>query len=238
MNQVKRSGVLGGGIARSRAVVTSVPWFTVCPDVTGSPRSQTHVDQRPKEALREFSRGLHWLALVAAGAAVGLNACGASTSTTASASALASALASTPTAIATPGPTPAPATCPTASKVEAALGFAVPKPVGVPYSGPAQLPAGAAGIACEYRGASFNVLIERISNIDPSYIAQFSARFPVAFSTVPAVGDQARSFSQPLGGGKVNEGVVATKGRTLVYIIATATPASLAQIDALTNQLL
>ena len=40
------------------------------------------------------------------------------------------------------------------------------------------------------------------------------------------------------GGGKFNEGVVATKGKTLVAITATATPASLAQVEALVSQLL
>lgn len=93
-------------------------------------------------------------------------------------------------------------------------------------------------MACEYPGKSLNVIIELITNIDPSYIAQFSNRFPVAYTSVSGVGDQARSFSVSLGGGKDNEGVVATKGRTLVDVTATATPASLAQIGALVNQLL
>jgi hypothetical protein len=104
--------------------------------------------------------------------------------------------------------------------------------------GGAQLPPGATGVACDYSGTGLNVIIELISNIDPSSIAQFSSKFPVAYASVSGVGDQARSFSQPLNGGKNNEGVVATKGRTLVAITATATPASLAQIEALVNQLL
>jgi hypothetical protein len=104
--------------------------------------------------------------------------------------------------------------------------------------GGAQLPAGATGIACDYSGTGLNVIIELISNIDPTSIAQFSSKFPVAYASVSGVGDQARSFSQPLNGGKDNEGVVATKGTTLVAITATATPASLAQIEALVNQLL
>jgi hypothetical protein len=59
----------------------------------------------------------------------------------------------------------------------------------------------------------------------------------VTYTSVSGVGDQARSFSQSLGGGKDNEGVVATKGSSLVDITATATPASLAQIEALVNLL-
>jgi hypothetical protein len=52
------------------------------------------------------------------------------------------------------------------------------------------------------------------------------------------LGDQARSFSQSFGAGKDNKGVVATKGSNLVDITATDTAASLAQIEALVNQLL
>jgi hypothetical protein len=52
------------------------------------------------------------------------------------------------------------------------------------------------------------------------------------------VGDEARSFSQALGGGKENEGVVAVKGSRSDAIVATDTPASLAQVEALINQLL
>jgi hypothetical protein len=93
-------------------------------------------------------------------------------------------------------------------------------------------------LACEYHAQTYNVIIEVITNIDPSYIAQFSTRFPVAFKNMSGVGDQARSFTAPIGGGKDNEGVVATKGSTLVALVATATTASLAQIGALVNQLL
>ena len=75
-------------------------------------------------------------------------------------------------------------------------------------------------------------------NISPSYISQFSTKYPVPFTSVSGLGDQARSFSQSLGGGKDNEGVVATKGSSLVAIIATATPASLSQIESLVSQLL
>jgi hypothetical protein len=151
-----------------------------------------------------------------------------------------SAAASSPIAspIAIPTVTAAPRSCPTGAAVGAALGITLPKPVGVAGNGSTQLPAGATGVACEYPGKSLNVIIELISNIDPSNIAQFSSRFPVAFQTVTGVGDQARSFVVSLGGGKDNEGLVATKGRNLVAITATATPASMAQLEALVNQLL
>jgi len=93
-------------------------------------------------------------------------------------------------------------------------------------------------MACEYSGTGLNVIIEVITNTDPTSIALFSSKFPVAYASVSGVGDQARSFSESLNGGKNNQGVVATKGSTLVAITATATPASLAQIEALVNQLL
>jgi hypothetical protein len=83
-----------------------------------------------------------------------------------------------------------------------------------------------------------NVIIELLANISPSYIDNFSSKYPVPYVSVSGVGDQARSFLQTLGGGRDNEGVVATKGKTLVAITATATPASLAQIEALIDQLL
>ncbi len=140
-------------------------------------------------------------------------------------------------ALTSPKPTPAPSTRPSAPKVGADLGITIPKPVGVPYSGAAQLPAGAKGIVCDYHGQTFNVIIERITDISPTFVSQFSSKFPVAFSSVSRVADQARTFSVPIGAGKVNEGVVATKGTTLVSIVATATPASLAQVEALVRQL-
>jgi hypothetical protein len=93
-------------------------------------------------------------------------------------------------------------------------------------------------VACDYHATTYNVLIELITNISPSYIDQFSSKFPVPYTSVSGVGDQARSFYQTLGVGKDNEGVVATKGSNLVSIVATATPASLAQVEALVNQLL
>ena len=134
--------------------------------------------------------------------------------------------------------TQAAASCPTAETVGAALGITVNKPIGVAGGGGTQLPSGAKGMTCEYSGTGLNVIIEIISNIDPSSITLFSGKFPVAAQSVSGVGDQARSFSQPLNGGKNNQGLVATKGSTLVSVIATDTPASLAQIEALVQQLL
>jgi hypothetical protein len=93
-------------------------------------------------------------------------------------------------------------------------------------------------MVCNYHATTFNVIINVLMNISPSYISNFSSQFPVAYKTVPGVGDQARSFSVTLYGGKDNEGVVATKGSTLVAIVATATPASLQQVEALVSQLL
>ncbi len=180
--------------------------------------------------------GSRWVLAITLGLIAALTACGGSTSTASSTP------SASPAPVATPGASPvvtaAAPTCPTAAKVGAALGIAAPKPVGVTGGGGTPLPAGATAEACDYHGATFNVIIESITNIDPSYIAQFSSRFPVAFVSVSGVGDQARSFSVALGGGKVNEGVVATKGKHLVDITATATPTSLAQVEALVNELL
>jgi hypothetical protein len=174
-----------------------------------------------------------WVAPTALVILTALTACG-STSVAATPSSSGSPLAS-PTTVAT---TAAPRSCPTAARVGSALGITLPQPVGVAGSGKTQLPAGATAVVCEYPGKSLNVIIELISNIDPSYIAQFSSKFPAAYASVSGVGDQARSFSVSIGGGKDNEGIVATKGRNLVAITATATLASLAQIEALINQLL
>jgi hypothetical protein len=127
--------------------------------------------------------------------------------------------------------------CPSAATVGAALGVTLPKPAGI-AGGTAGLPAGATAMTCEYAGKSYNVLITLITNVPPSDIALFSARYPVPYQNVSGVGDQARAFQQSLGAGKDNEGLVATKGSNLVSIGATATPASLAQLEALANQLL
>ena len=121
--------------------------------------------------------------------------------------------------------------------VGAALGITVPAPTSV-IGGTETLPAGASGLACNYHASTYNVIIEIITNIDPKYISKFSSKFPVAYKTVAGLGDQARSFITSIGGGRDNEGVVATKGRTLVSITATATPATLIQVEALVRQLL
>ncbi len=155
------------------------------------------------------------------------------------AAATSAATTSTTTApVSSQAATTAAGSCPTGATVGAALGISLPDPVSVAGGGGASLPAGATGVACEYKGTSLNVIIELIKNIDPSSISLFSSKYPVPYASVSGVGDQARSFSQALGGGKDNEGVVATKGSNLVAIIATDTPASLAQIEALVNQLL
>ena len=60
----------------------------------------------------------------------------------------------------------------------------------------------------------------------------------MAFKPVSGDGDEARSFVQALGGGRDNEGLVAVKGSTVVAIVATYTPATLSQLEALVNSLL
>ena len=128
--------------------------------------------------------------------------------------------------------------CPSAAVVGSALGVTLPKPTGVAGGGGVPLPAGSTAIVCEYAGKTYNVIIELFTGFPPADISLFSARFPVPYQNVSGVGDQARSFQQSLNGGKDNEGVVATKGMNLVSITATATPASLAQVEALVNSLL
>jgi hypothetical protein len=197
--------------------------------------------------------GSRWLAATMLVLAVTLTGCGGSsgpsatlaapvTFDTGAATPTPAAAGATPASPVTAAPLPtttqAAASCPTAATVGTALGVTVAEPVGVAGGGGTQLPAGAKGMACEYGGVGLNVIIELISNIDPSYISKFSAKFPVHYQSVSGVGDQARSFRQTLGAGKDNEGVVATKGSTLVAITATATPASLAQVEALVSQLL
>lgn len=178
---------------------------------------------------------------------VSLAACGGATASSAPTAVPTSAPTTAPTVAAiaaTPVPLPSALTtgsgdsCPTAVTVDAALGTTLPKPVSIVGGGGTTLPAGATGLSCEYAGTTYNVIIQLITNIDPSNISRFSARYPMPYVSVSSVGDQARSFVQTLGVGKDNEGVVATKGTTLVAITATATPASLAQVEALVNQLL
>jgi hypothetical protein len=185
-----------------------------------------------REALRVAHLKWRWQALATLVVVAGVTACG-STSTASPTTG-----ASTPTApISTPTASTASGQCPSGATVGSALGITLPDAALV-AGGSTQLPLGATGVACDYHGVSDNVIIELIANINPSYIAQFSGHFPVGFTSVPGVGDQARSFSQTLGGGKDNEGVVAVKGSNLVAIVATDTPASLAQVEALVNQLL
>ena len=198
------------------------------------------------------SSSARWLSPAALVLGVALAACGSSSSTPLAASTAATAVASsaptsaagvtaTPAAstapLSTPTTTTAAVTCPTAATVDAALGTTLPAPVGI-TNGSTNLPAGATGVACEYHAATYNVIIELISNITPSSISGFTKNFPVPAAAVSGVGDQAASFSQSLGAGRVNEGVVATKGSSLVSIVATNTPATLAQVEALVNSLL
>ncbi len=189
-------------------------------------------------------------------ASVGVTACSGTTSSTTAPPATAgpgSTTTSGPTATApgspAPAATPAPgastsaggvtgAKCPTAAAVGAGLGVTVSAPVQIRGKASVPLPAGATGLACDYRGSSLNVLVEIVSGIDPSHIADWSAKFPVPYKSASGVGDQARTFLQALNGGKDNEGVVATKGTTLVDIVATATPATLSQVEALAASLL
>ncbi len=175
-----------------------------------------------------------WMPLITLTFAAALAACGGSSTGTSP-----TAPAATPTtSVPTPTASTASAQCPTGATVGSALGITVPDAVGGPIGGGTQLPSGASGRVCEYHGADDNVIIEVITNIDPSSIGLFSARFPVPYKTASGVGDQARTFLQTLSSGKNNEGVVATKGSTLVAISATATPASLNQVEALVSQLL
>jgi hypothetical protein len=185
-----------------------------------------------------------WIPLTAIGFAILLAACGGSsgTGTTPTAGGTApAATAAPPTATAAlPGITAASAACPSGSSVSSALGTSgLPNAVGVaPPASTSEFPAGATGIVCEYHATTANVIIEVIMNIPGSYISAYSSHFPAGFQTVPGVGDQARSFHQTLGGGKDNEGVVATKGTTLVAVDATDTPATLGQIESLVSSLL
>jgi hypothetical protein len=175
------------------------------------------------------------------GVTAALAACGGTSgsTTTPTAGGTAPAATAAPT-VALPSITAASAACPSGSSVSSALGTSgLPDAVGVaPTAATSELPAGATGIVCEYHATTENVIIEVIMNIPGSYISAYSSHFPAGFQTVPGVGDQARSFHQELGGGKDNEGVVATKGTTLVVVDATDTPATLSQIESLVNSLL
>jgi hypothetical protein len=163
-------------------------------------------------------------------------ACGSTSSPTTSApGATLTPTAAAPTsAAATPTAAAASAACPSGATVGSALGTTLPDAAG----GGSQIPGAAASLVCNYHTATENVIIEKLVNINPSIISQFIKNFPGGVKTVSGVGDQATSFYVTLGAGKDNEGVVATKGSTLVSIGATATPASLSQIDALVNSLL
>jgi len=154
------------------------------------------------------------------------------------ASAIVTAAASAPALPSPLSATAAAPSCPTAATVDAALGVTLPEPIGIAGGGSTTLPAGATAVACEYHGATYNVIIELLSNVPASYLSNFTAKFPVPGTSVSGLGDQALAFSQPLSGGLDNEGVVASKGSTIVEITATDTPATLSQIEAFISTLL
>lgn len=177
-------------------------------------------------------RTSRWMMLIPLGLAAGLAACGSSSPTTSSST------AATPTPVPTPTAAAAAAQCPSGSTVGSALGITLPDAVVIPNTGTTQLPSGATGISCNYHTTTDNVIITVLQNVSASDISQFSQHFPVAFKPVSGVGDEARSFSVSIGGGKNNEGLVAAKGSTVVAIVATATPATLSQLESLVNSLL
>jgi hypothetical protein len=195
------------------------------------------------EASHVTRSNSYWIPLATLAAAAVLAACGSASPAASSSS------GSTPTASApaTAPPTAAPtvttttasSSCPSGSTVQAALGTsALPNAVGIAGGGSAHLPAGATGIVCEYSAAPENVIIEVIQNIPSSYISAYSSKFPTNFKTVSGLGDVARSFVDNLGTGKTNLGVVAAKGTTIVAVVATYTPATLTQVEALVSSLL
>jgi hypothetical protein len=177
-----------------------------------------------------------WIPLIALTFATTLAACGGSSTSTPPPSSAAGTAA--PTAAPTPTAAAAAAQCPSGSTVGSALSTTLPDATGVPETGTGQFPSGATGFTCEYKGTTDNVIITVLQNIPSSYISAFSQHFPVAFKTVSGVGDVARSFFQSLGAGRNNEGLVAAKGSTVVAIVATYTPATLSQLEALVNSLL
>jgi hypothetical protein len=201
--------------------------------------------------MRRFSMSHtspRWIAATALVFGVVVGGCGSSSATaiaesTAATAAPTTAPTSATTTVPTTGPiatlveTAAPQSCPSAATVGGALGITVSNPISA-AGGTTSLPAGTKAVVCDYTGSSLNVIIEILSNVSPSLMSQFSAKFPVPAVSVSGVGDQALSFSQSLSGGKDNEGVVAVKGSTLVDITATGTPASLSQLEALVSQLL
>lgn len=175
-----------------------------------------------------------WIPLIVLAFAAPLAACG-GTSTPAGTSAPGTAATPTVAAAATTAAAPS---CPSGGTVGSALGTTLPDPTGVVSPGGTALPSGATDINCDYHTTSENVIISILTGIPASYISKFSDQFPVTFTPVSGVGDEARSFSVALGGGKNNEGLVAAKGSTVVALVATATPATLSQVKSLVNSLL
>ena len=194
--------------------------------------------RRGPRARQRFRRlSLATLAIGALLAACGGSSTPAPTSVPTAPAATTVAATPTPTGPA-PSGAPAAASCPTAATVATALGVTLPEPVSVPGGGGTPLPVGATGVACEYHGATLNVIIELIANIDPSAI--FELQRPLPGRLQAGVRRRRPGSFVPPGAERRQEqqGVVATKGRALVDVTATATPASLAQVEALVAQLL
>ena len=184
-----------------------------------------------------IGRGSRSFAFVVLLAAVFVAGCGSATSSSSSVAPTATVSPAATSSSGTPASTSGGAvTCPSGPQISSALGLLLPNATQI-TSGTVQLPAGATAIACDYHASTANVLIEVLTNVNPALISQFSAKFPAAYSSVSGVGDQARSFVVPLGTGN-NEGIVASKGSTMVSIVATRTPASITQLGSLASAIL
>jgi hypothetical protein len=161
--------------------------------------------------------------------------------------------ASSPTATATPStpaPTPAPtpvtinaSSCPSVSEVGGALGVTLPPPTAV-QAATSSLPSGATGIGCTYNGG-ISEIVEVVlgANVPISYFDQQeqklngSAAGKLHFISLSGVGDQAVSYSYPVGT-RTDKGVIARKGSNLAGVFVLGPAVSLGQIESLVNQLL
>jgi hypothetical protein len=184
---------------------------------------------------------LKWLLVVLLAGAV--DACGASSSASTSggattASASTSAPAPPPTSVAVNA-----SSCPSATQIGGALGVTLPPPTAV-QSASSGLPSGATGIGCTYNGGAAEVVeVVLAANISASYFDQEeqklngSAGGKLHFTSVSGVGDQAVSYTYPVGS-RTDEGVVARKGSNLAGVIVVGPAVSQSQIESLVNQLL
>lgn len=176
-----------------------------------------------------------------------VDACGASSSASSSGgvssqAATASASTSAPTLPPTPIAVNA-SSCPSATQVGGALGVTLPPPTAV-KSATSGLPSGATGIGCTYNGGTAEVVeVVLAASVPTSYFAQQeqklngSAAGKLHFSSVSGVGDQAVSFSYPVGS-RTDEGVMARKGSNLAGVVIVGPAVSQSQIESLVNQLL